>query len=247
MSSDRAVRIAAAINGLARAEGVRVSIRHVGQACADAVDAVGVAVYLISEFGLGEPVYATNPTSEHVTELQVTLGEGPATTALEEHRPILEPDMTGVHAQRTWPLFGPEVVADGVLGVFAFPLSMGAIAVGALEIYRPKVGPMSAAQLDDAFVFSDMAMQLILDAVDGGPAAMEVSLLASDFGLRWAEVHQAVGMVSAQLDSDVTTAFLRLRAHAFRTGGGLLSVTDDVVNGRLRFDEETRDDSGPNP
>lgn len=247
VSSDRAVRIAAAINGLAQAEGVPVSIRHVSQACADAVDAVGVAVYLISEFGLGEPLYATDPVSEHITELQVTLGEGPATMALEEHRPILEPDMTGVHAQRTWPLFGPESVADGVLGVFAFPLTMGAIAVGALEIYRPRTGPLSAAELDDAFVFSDMAMQLILDAVDDDPAMMEATLLASDFGLRWAELHQAVGMVSAQLDSEVTTAFLRLRAHAFRTGRRLLSVADDVVNGRLRFDEESSDDSEPTP
>ncbi len=247
VGGDRAVRIAAAINGLAQAEGVPVSIRHVGQACADAVDAIGAAVYLVGEFGLGEPLYATDPVSERITELQVTLGEGPATMALEEHRPILEPDLAGVNSHRMWPLFGSEAVAAGVLGVFAFPLTMGAIAVGALEIYRPRAGSLSAAELDDAFVFSDMAMQLILDAVDDGPAVIETRLLASDFGLRWAEVHQAVGMVSAQLDSEVTTAFLRLRAHAFRTSRRLLSVADDVVTGRLRFDEETIDDRGPDP
>jgi hypothetical protein len=244
VGSDRAVRIAAAINGLARAEGVPVSIRHVGQACADAVDAIGAAIYLISELGVAEPLYATDPVSEHLTELQVTLGEGPTTMALEEHRPVLEADLAGSQAQEQWPLFGPDAVAAGVLAVFAFPLTMGAIAVGGLEIYRATVGPLTAAQLDDAFVFSDMAMQLVLDAVDDGPAVVEAKLLASDLGLRWAEVHQAVGMISAQLDSEVTTAFLRLRAYAFRTGRRLLDVSEDVVNGTLRFDDDSIDDCG---
>ena len=78
MGSDRADRVVAAINDLAQAEGTQVSVRHVCQACATMVHAGGVALYVIGDLGLGEPVHATDPVSERVAELQVTLGEGPA-------------------------------------------------------------------------------------------------------------------------------------------------------------------------
>jgi hypothetical protein len=42
-----------------------------------------------------------------------------------------------------------------------------------------------------------------------------------------------------QLNSDLTVAFLRLRAHAYLTGRHLSQVAGDVVERRLRFDPET--------
>ena len=60
VSSDRADRVVAAINDLARAEGTPVSVRHVCQACANALHASGVALYVIGDLGLGEPVHATS-------------------------------------------------------------------------------------------------------------------------------------------------------------------------------------------
>jgi hypothetical protein len=50
-------------------------------------------------------------------------------------------------------------------------------------------------------------------------------------------------MVSVQLDSDLTVAFLRLRAHAYLTGCRLSQVARDVVERRLRFEPDT-DDAG---
>jgi hypothetical protein len=46
-------------------------------------------------------------------------------------------------------------------------------------------------------------------------------------------------MVSVQLDSDLTAAFLRLRAHAYLAGRRLSQVASDVVERRLRFDPDT--------
>ena len=51
-----------------------------------------------------------------------------------------------------------------------------------------------------------------------------------------AEVHQASGMVAAQLDITVGQALVRLRAHAFGNGRNLTDVAHDVVGRRLRFD-----------
>jgi hypothetical protein len=46
-------------------------------------------------------------------------------------------------------------------------------------------------------------------------------------------------MISVQLDSNLTVAFLRLRAHAYLTGRRLSHVARDVLARRLRFDPDT--------
>ena len=51
------------------------------------------------------------------------------------------------------------------------------------------------------------------------------------------EVHQATGMILAQLDISATEAFIRLRAHAFATGRSVQEVAHDVVTRMLDFRE----------
>jgi len=233
-----------AINDLARADAAPVAVRHVCDACARAVRASGVGLYVVGDLALGEPVYATDPVSERVAEWQVTLGEGPATRALVEARAVEAPDLASGQAQRDWPAFTPAALAAGVCAVFAFPLLVGAITVGALEVYRVTSGGLSSTERADALLFADIAMGLILDRVHEIPTSAECELFACEFGGRWVEVHQATGMVSVQLDTDLATAFLRLRVHAFLTNARLSVVAHAVVECRLRFTPDTTNDSG---
>jgi AmiR/NasT family two-component response regulator len=53
------------------------------------------------------------------------------------------------------------------------------------------------------------------------------------------EVHQATGMILAQLNVPATEAFFRLRAHAFATGRTVQDVAHDVVTRILDFRELT--------
>ncbi len=53
-------------------------------------------------------------------------------------------------------------------------------------------------------------------------------------------VHQASGMVAAQLDVSVGQALIRLRAYAFGNDRPLADVAEDVVARRLRFDAAQR-------
>ncbi|HSZ30583.1 MAG TPA: GAF and ANTAR domain-containing protein [Pseudonocardiaceae bacterium] len=241
---DRATRVLAAINEVAGAEGVPVAIHHVCIACAAAVQASGVGLYLRGELGLCEPLYVTNPVSEHIAELQVMLGEGPGTEALREDHPVLVSTVGSDSSVLRWPAFAPAAVAAGVLAVFAFPLVMGAISVGVLEIHRGREGGLSATELAEALLFADAALPRVLDHLSGPGIIEGADLPNSGFEYRWAEVHQATGMVSVQLDSDLTAAFLRLRAHAYLTGRRLSQVASDVVDRRLRFDPDTDNAGG---
>jgi hypothetical protein len=236
---DRAIRVLGAINELASAEGVPVAVHHVCLACAAAVQASGVGLYLIGELGLCEPLYVTTAVSEQVAELQVMLGEGPGTEALGHDHPVLVPALGSDASMQRWPAFAPAAVAVGVSAVFAFPLVMGAISVGALEIHRGLEGKLSAAELTEALLFADAALPRILDHLSGPDTVGGPDLPGSEFEYRWAEVHQATGMISVQLGSDLTVALLRLRAHAYSTGRRLSQVASDVVERRLRFDPDS--------
>jgi hypothetical protein len=236
---DRAIRVLAAINAVAAAQGVPVAVHHVCLACAAAVQASGAALYLIGEPGLCEPLYVTTPVSEQVAELQVMLGEGPGTDALGHDHPVLVPALGSEASMQRWPAFAPAAVAVGVSAVFAFPLVMGAISVGALEIHRDQEATLSADELAQALLFADAALPRVLDHLSGPDTVDGADLPSGGFEYRWAEVHQATGMISVQLNSDLIVAFVRLRAHAYRTGRRLSQVARDVVERRLRFDPDT--------
>jgi ANTAR domain len=58
-------------------------------------------------------------------------------------------------------------------------------------------------------------------------------------------VHQASGMVAAQLDVSVGQALIRLRAYAFGDDRPLTEVAQEVVARKLRFDDRSGEKDPP--
>ncbi|MHB8293196.1 MAG: GAF and ANTAR domain-containing protein [Acidimicrobiales bacterium] len=178
-------------------------------------------------------VCTTNPVSTLIEDLQYTLGEGPCVDAHSRGVPVAEADLAAPTVSR-WPAFGPPAVARGARAVFGFPVRIGAVRLGALNLYRDQPGGLSDDQHADALVMADVAAQSILSLqADAPPGTLAAELEAgADFHL---VVHQAAGMVSIQLDIRVAEALLRLRAHAFATETPLAEVAQSVVDRQLRF------------
>jgi hypothetical protein len=239
---DRQRRVTQAIRELARAEGAPVAVRHVCRACAKALAASGVALYVIGDLGLGEVVYATDAVSGRVAELEVTLGEGAAGDALDQGLAVLVPDLTGRATAERWPMFAPAAVGEGIAAVFAFPLVMGVVSVGSLEVYRATWGALAADEVTDGLLFAEAAMRLLIERIQDQPTAGEDDLFAEGFAPDWAVIHQATGMVSIHLRTDLTSALLRLRAHAYLTDRCLSEVAHDIVTHKLRFSRDPDDD-----
>jgi hypothetical protein len=126
------------------------------------------------------------------------------------------------------------VQQTGVRAVFALPLQWGAIDVGVLDLYRRAPGALSATQMRDALSAADAAT-LILLGLRSDPG--EEQAWDRSWGSR-AEIHQATGMVVAQLGISAADAFARLRAHAFAEQRLLGEVARDVVARRLRFTKD---------
>jgi GAF domain-containing protein len=147
---------------------------------------------------------------------------------------VLEPDLAEPVRFR-WLAFTEPAVEAGVRAVFGFPLHVGAVRLGALNLYRDRPGPLTDDQHADALVMADVAAQAVLVLQANAPPGQLAAALEASADFQYV-VHQASGMVAAQLEISVAEALIRLRAYAFGNGRPLAEVAQDVVATTLRFD-----------
>ena len=197
--------------------------------------ASGVGVSVLSDVGAQITAAASEPRFDRVEELQFTVGEGPCLDAFGSRGPVMSPDLEQDSVIR-WPGYGPAARAEGVRAVFAFPMQVGAVRLGAVDVYRDEVGDLTREIVLRALIFADIALRTLIDAQlhDGevsGPTLDET--LDERF-----EVYQAQGMVMIQLGVSASEAMARLRAHAFSQDRRLIDVADDIVARRLALEED---------
>ena len=200
------------------------------------VDGAGVA--LLTHSGNRATVCATDGVAARLEEAQFVLGEGPCVDATTGRTPVLLEDLRGLPAgmRARWPGFLPAAEEAGVGAVFAFPLRLGAVAFGALDLYRCEPGPLLPPQLRAALLTADAAALLLLELTTGDDGLSDPPA-GSRAAFRY-EVHAAAGMVKVQLGRTIEQALMQLRATAFAQDRSVDEVALDVLEGRLRFDQE---------
>jgi GAF domain-containing protein len=204
--------------------------------CARVLPVSGVGLALMTNDGPAGTVAATDGGALELEELQFSLGEGPCVDASGSGRPVLQPDL-GRTARRCWPVFAAGAESAGLAAVFAFPLRVGGIRVGVLDLYRTTAGVLSDDELADALSFADAATALLLhlQAQDAGVGLPRDSLTVLDDR---AEVHQATGVVSVQAAVSLQDALLLLRARAYADQRPIGTLAHDVVNGVVDFSDD---------
>jgi ANTAR domain. len=192
--------------------------------CVQHLSVSGAGVSVFAGSGRRDIVFATDYVSAQIEELQVSLGEGPCIDAWSSRLPVIEPDLLRTSLAR-WPVFAPAARAAGASAVFALPLQVGQARVGALDVYRDTPGGLNDAEIAVAVRIGDAVTQVLL-RLEPAP---------SDFS---AEIYQAAGMITVQLEVDIAEALARLRAHAYAEERPLSEVARDVVGRRLRLDRD---------
>ncbi|MFC7013220.1 GAF and ANTAR domain-containing protein [Streptomyces viridiviolaceus] len=225
------------------AEGVRgTPPREVpGRLCAMAVRLLPVTGASASLRSDGVPVRlcASGERASYLAEIQATLGDGPCVRAGETGAPVLACDLTAGADAGRWPVFAQQATAVGVRAVYALPLGDDSVCVGTLDLYRDTPGRLTGAQLRTARLVAAV-MTSALTALPRGEeydplgGAGWLNGLADDHD----EVHQAVGMIMAQLGVGADEALARLRARAFAGGRTAHDVAREVVTHRQRFDRD---------
>jgi hypothetical protein len=192
----------------------------------------------ISTFGplLGaETISATDALALRVDELQFDLGEGPCWDALGTRRPVLQPDL-GDDSLTSWPAFTNAVRAENIGAVFAFPLVFGPLDIGAVDLYSVDPVTLTREQQRQTLALSAIVSRILLrHALRESDGHSEPSMFSRRL------VHQATGMVLAQMGVSADDAHLLIQARAFAEGRTMQQVATDVVDRRIRFTNASED------
>jgi GAF domain-containing protein len=207
----------------------------------------GAGILLLSPGPHYTPFCASDEKSHRLLETEITLGEGPAIDACRFNIAIDDIDLMRVSSGK-WLAYGRSAADIGARAVFGFPVSIGAIRIGALVLYHDRPGPLSELQESDAYLAASVVGRAILNWRAG--ASRET--LTSELGLTFAfdfSVHQAAGMVAVQANLDLGDAMVLMRAHATGSGVTMTELARNVVGRKVGYDSISntwRDEEAPN-
>jgi hypothetical protein len=236
VAGERRLRI---LSLLVEHTGPDVDARRLCEVAVEVTGASGAGIMLISGDRPQGSLCTSDGVSAVIDDLQYSLGEGPCLDAFAQDQPVIEPDLAQPRTPR-WLAFTTPALDAGARAVFGFPLRVGAARLGALDLYRDRPGPLADDEHADALVMADIAAEAVLALQADAPEGTLAAALTASADLHHV-VHQASGMVAAQLDTDVGEAQTRLRAHAFGNDRTLTDVAKDVVARRLRFAHDSPD------
>ena len=210
-------------------DGFAVQLHELCRTVTTHLAVAGAAVNLMSVAGSEAVVAASDENSRTVDELQFSTGEGPCHDAFASRRPVLTPDL-GAATDGRWPAYASAARESGVVAVFAFPLQVGAVVLGVLDVYADLPGSLSDEQVATALTSAQTATEIILD----GHLVSSDGRLDRDLSTALdhrAEIYQAQGMVMVDLGLDPAEALARMRAHAFGNDILLLDLAGDIISG----------------
>lgn len=208
-----------------------------GSLCAVAAEVTnlsGAGIALVSSGEQYTSVCTSNDIAHTLMDLEITVGEGPCVDACISDVAIDESNLATT-LDRRWLAYSPLAKEAGAHAVFAFPVRIGAIRLGALSLYRDEPGPLSAAQTADAYLMASVIGRAITAMQAGAPRDTLSAELQREANFDFS-VHQAAGMIAVQGSMSVGNALVALRAHAFATNASLSELAIRVVLRETFFD-----------
>jgi hypothetical protein len=202
------------------------------EACVEVLHLTGAGIMLMVDDEHRGTLACSDAPVRATEALQFAKGEGPCIDAYRSGRPVLEPELANPRVMR-WPAFSKPAVEAGVEAIFGFPLQIGAIRIGALDLYRDSPGDLEPEQHTDAQIMAELITHAVLELQADAPLGALASEL--DVHAHRMVVHQASGVLSAQLDLPISEALTRLRGYAMAHELALVDVSRSVVDRDLRI------------
>lgn len=210
------------------------------QACVSVLRIDAVAVSIVFDGANVGTLGASEAAARTYDEMQFTYGEGPCLEAVARRAPVAVADLADIGETR-WPAYGQAMLAHQIRSVYAMPIAVAGVYVGALDLFQAHPAVLSGEQVAGVVVAAELAQIPMLDLLDEqlGAAARPGSDAWNELNiLTRAEVSQATGMLMAQLSIEAPTALVRLRAHAYATGRSATEVAHDIIERRLLLEPD---------
>ncbi|GHE52383.1 hypothetical protein GCM10018785_22440 [Streptomyces longispororuber] len=198
------------------------------EVCADDLGADFAGATLVTAGELRLMGAATDERARAVEDAQLVTGEGPCTDAYVRRAPVEEAELG--RASGRWPAFAPLAVEQGAHGVLALPLTIGVLAVGAVDLYRCAPTPFTAAEKTRATAYARILAVLALEEHPHLLTALPTRPARRGPQGYPPTVHMAAGVLAAAYDITPDDALARLRAHSFRHNQPLLRTAEHVLD-----------------
>lgn len=128
--------------------------------------------------------------------------------AFDTGRPVSTPDPARTAIR--WPLFASEVEVAATPSICALPLRLGTIRAGWLSLCIQAGTRLSNQEFEDAITIAETITSMLLDMGNGASLEAVDQWCDQPEGNR--EIHQATGMIMAQIGVSAREAYMRLRA-----------------------------------
>ena len=178
----------------------------------------------------GLQVLACTDDSTRTVELfELQQSEGPCVDSHQFGVAVAEDDL---ESSNRWPTFSPMALSRGVRAVYAFPMRLRGVALGALNLFRFQPGPPLADDVAIAQSLADMATIGILQqrsAQDARELAGQLQMALNSRVI----IEQAKGILAERLGLDVDSAYQALRWYGRDRNLQLRVVAAAVVAGDL--------------
>jgi len=196
--------------------------------CREVADLLGVADVTLALIGGSNrrlTLCASSANALSLDKWQFTLDEGPCLEAAAGGQTVS--GSTSSSRETPWPLLAARAFELGYHTIAGTPMAVSGRVFGVMSL-QMNARDFGDHTLDDAEeVASHLAGPIVGQLAEQAPWLIDLSHHAS--------VHQATGMIAAQMGIGVDDALAVLRAHAWTEGRLLVHIAGEVVSHQLTF------------
>jgi transcriptional regulator with GAF, ATPase, and Fis domain len=188
--------------------------------------ASAAGVVLADQRGELRVAAASNQEAGLMELFQIQNDQGPCLDSFRTGQPVTAADLTGP-GQR-WPRFAAAAAQAGFRAVEALPMRLRDEVVGALNLFRARPGPLSAADLRVGQALADVATIGLLQERNVRRSEVLAEQLQAALNSR-VVIEQAKGKLAERLGLDMDQAFALLREYAHHSHQRLTDVARNFV------------------
>jgi hypothetical protein len=198
--------------------------------CVELFDAQAAGVMLAGAGGVLQLLASSSERMRLLEVFELQRDEGPCPDCYRSGAPVNATDLE--EARERWPTFTTEALRVGFRAVHALPMRIRNDTIGALNLFRNRVGALSAADLRAAQALADIAtLSILQDRHQSDPQILPRQLQQA-LNTR-VIIEQAKGVIAEKSKVEMDQAFSLLRTFARDHQRRLSQVARDVTEGKL--------------
>ena len=198
--------------------------------CVHLLGVSAAGVMLVSPHGDLRLVASSSEAMRVLELLELQAQEGPCLDAFRTGEPTTHENLRAGSGR--WPALSAAALAAGFQSVFALPLRLRDMTIGALNLFSVEMTPMDERNVVVARAFADLATISVLQH----RAATEAQGLNEQLSHALTSrivIEQAKGVIAQRAGVDMAEAFSRLRRYARSNHLRLTDVAQTTVDGTL--------------